>query len=161
MWKYILTGASGLIIGLFANYISPPFNRLADKVFGWFFCFMDPDRFDLTGTWIQTFTECCEEDLTQWREVKEKIILCHLGNRVSGDGDTDTKPRHFTYSFHVAHNLLFGSYVKKGEKGNVSGSGMIQLIVSSDRIRMEGHATWFDKDTEKIESSPCTWEKIS
>lgn len=151
----------GVIAGLLANYISPPFKRLTDKCFGAIFYLFNPDRFDLTGTWEQTFKELAPPELKQCREVKEKIRLNHIGNVITGSGETDIDTRKFRYQCQIRHNLFFGFYNKIGERGNISGSGMVQLIISPDRLSMEGQATWYDEDTKNIESSHSVWRKIS
>ena len=150
----------GIVSGLVANYVSPSLNRLVDSSLGWLFHLLDPDRFDLTGTWEQTFAEPTE-DAAMWEEVKELVNFRHLGARVTGKGTTRDNGRIFSYDLRVQHNLVFGSYRKTGAKGNVAGNGVVQMIVSPDRLSMKGQATWFDHDTEKIESGECQWEKIS
>ncbi len=161
MWGYIGAIIGGILLGLLINYISPPFNHFMDRCFSWLFHLVNPDRFDLTGSWTHSFSEPTTNDPSQWQDVKEKVKLQHIGNRVKGEGKTDVARRDFSYRCTVSHNMVFGSYVKEGEKGNMSGSGMIQLIVSPDRVRMQGHATWYDNDTKQIESSKSTWEKVS
>lgn len=150
----------GIVGGLVANYVSPPFKRAVDSTLGRLFHLLNPDRFDLTGTWEQAFTEPAG-DGTTWEEIKETVVLRHLGGTVSGRGVTQDNGRIFLYDLRVQHNLVFGSYTKSGAKGNVTGKGVIQTIVSPDRLSMKGQATWFDNDTERIESSECLWSRTS
>lgn len=150
----------GIVGGLITNYISPPFKRTVDSTLGRLFHLLNPDHFDLTGTWEQTFTEPAA-DGTTWEEIKETVVLRHLGGTISGKGVTLDNGRIFLYDFRVQHNLVFGSYKKSGAKGNVTGNGVIQMIVSPDRLSMKGQTTWFDNDTERIESSECLWGKTS
>lgn len=151
----------GVIGGVLTNYISPPVGRFLEGLFSRLFHLLDPSRFDLTGKWSQAFKEPEPENPSRWRETTESIDLRHLGAFISGSGETQNDKRRFRYSMKVQHNLVFGSYVKVGAKGNIAGNGMIQLIVSPDRLSMKGQATWFDHDTERIESSETTWTKIA
>jgi len=150
----------GIVGGLIANYSSSPFKRAVDSALGRLFHLLNPDRFDLTGTWEQSFTEPATDGNT-WEEIKETVVLRHLGGTVSGRGVTQDNGRIFLYDLRVQHNLVFGSYTKSGAKGNLTGNGVIQMIVSPDRLSMKGQATWFDNDTERIESSECVWSKTS
>jgi hypothetical protein len=95
------------------------------------------------------------------RDETECLKLSHLGNVVSGIGETKSDKRRFKYDLRVKHNLVFGAYVKVGEKGNITGTGMIQLVVSPDRLGMKGQATWFDRDTERIESAMVNISKVA
>ena len=149
----------GVFTGLIVNFMSPPFNRFVTACFSWIFQLMNPEKFDLTGNWEQVFDEPKSENTDERQTVTEKIKLKHVGSVITGDGDTDINQRHFSYRCTIKHNLLFGEYVKKGQQGNISGSGMIQLIVSPDRLTMEGQTTWYDNDTKKIESSNAIWKK--
>ncbi|MDT3678549.1 MAG: hypothetical protein ROZ64_06910 [Burkholderiaceae bacterium] len=158
----ILTGfALGVVASLVANYMSPPFARVSGNLLGWLFHFVNPDRFDLTGTWEYTFKEPDPIDPKSLREELECLRLRHLGSSVSGEGETKSEKRRFLYDLRIKHNLVFGSYEKVGEKGNTTGNGLIQLIVSPDRLAMDGQATWFDRDTLKIESAVVSIRKIS
>jgi len=86
----------------------------------------------------------------------------HVGSIVSGMGEVVGDGRRFNYELRVRHNMVYGTYTKIAqEKGNVTGNGLIQLLVSPDRLSMKGQATWFDRDSEKIESSDVEWTKIS
>jgi hypothetical protein len=157
----VVSFALGVFGGLLANYISPPFGRWVQRLFSRLFHILNPDRFDLTGKWEQKFKEPTPEDTSIWRETRELVDLRHLGAVVSGSGETQDDKRRFRYDLNVQHNLVFGSYVKIGAKGNITGNGMIQLIVSPDRVGMKGQATWFDSDTSQIESSVAVWTKIA
>ncbi len=77
----------GIVGGLITNYISPPFKRAVDSTLGRLFHLLNPDGFDLTGTWEQTFTEPATDGKT-WEEIKETVVLRHLGGTVSGEGVT-------------------------------------------------------------------------
>lgn len=151
----------GVVASLVANYMSPPFSRATGKLLSWLFHFLNPDRFDLTGTWEYTYKEPDPSDPNSLREERECLRLRHLGSAVSGEGETKSEKRKFLYDLRVKHNLVFGSYQKVGEKGNTTGNGLIQLIVSPDRVAMNGQATWFDRDTEKIESAVVSIQKVS
>lgn len=132
-----------------------------DWVFGYLFHVLNPDRFDLTGTWEQTFKEPVPGDLLTQRPETERLKLRHLGSTVTGEGVIESDKRRFRYELRVSHSLVFGSYQKLGERGNITGRGMTQVIVSPDRLTMKGQSTWFDRDTEKIESSEVTWTKVA
>lgn len=151
----------GVIGGVLTNYISPPVGRFMEGLFSRLFYLLDPAGFDLTGKWEQTFKEPEPGSPSTWRETKESVKLRHLGAFVSGTGETQNDKRCFRYNMRVQHNLVFGAYVKVGARGNITGNGMIQLVVSPDRLSMKGQATWFDHDTERIESSEATWTKIA
>jgi hypothetical protein len=152
---------AGFLASLLANYLLLPFRRVTESMFGWLFHLLNPDRFDLTGKWLQKFSEPTEEDPSKWQETQETVRLRQLGNRISGRGETHDDHRQFQYDFRVQHNLVFGSYKKIGEKGNIAGNGVIQMIVSPDCLGMKGQTTWFDHDTNQIESSGCLWTKLS
>ena len=152
--------AVGILTGFIANYITPRSTYFLDRFFGSIFNAINPDRYDLTGKWEQTFTEPEDANCVNWVTEQESDKLIHIGNRISGKGQTKILPRFFIYDLKVKHNMVFGSYIKKGEKGNITGVGMIQLIVSPDRLEMTGQATWFDSDTKQIESSKSNWKKI-
>jgi hypothetical protein len=66
----------GIVGGLITNYISPPFKRTVDTTLGRLFHLLNPDRFDLTDTWEQTFTEPTATDGTTWEEIKERRLCC-------------------------------------------------------------------------------------
>lgn len=152
----------GAVIGLFVNYLSPPFSRFIDTIFGFFFHLFNPDKFDLSGTWEQKFKEPKpgdSSDSIEWVEEIEKISIKHIGSKLSGKGKTEIRVREFKYICSISHNMVSGSYTKVSEKGNITGNGVIQLIVSPDRLSMKGQATWFDADTNKVESSECIWKK--
>lgn len=157
----LLTFFLGVVGGLLTNYLSPPFSRGVTKVLSWMFHILDPNRFDLSGTWEHTFEEPDPGNPLNKRKETECLRLNHLGNVVSGTGETKLDKRYFTYELHVTHNLVYGSYTKKGEKGNIAGSGMVQLVVAPGRLVMTGQSTWFDRDTEKIESAPVRLLKVS
>jgi hypothetical protein len=158
--SWLLIFALGCLGTLVADYLFPSFRRFVESVLSWLFHVFNSDRFDLTGKWRQKFREPTTEDLTKWEEIEELVEIKHFGNRVAGTGETQDNHRRFHYDCKVQQNLVFGAYVKQGARGNITGNGMIQLIVSPDRLRMQGQATWFDHDTNRIESSECTWEKI-
>src|SRR3990167_2811973 len=151
--------ASGIFLGLFVNYVSPRFNEWINVKLSRISYWLNPEKFDLTGKWEQEFDEPDPANPDNKRTVKEKIELRHIGNQIKGEGTTSVDPRHFNYKCSIKHSMVFGEYVKKGEKGNISGNGLIQLIVSPDRLSMEGQATWYDNDTKKIESSHSVWHK--
>jgi len=153
-----LLGVAGSLI---ANYMSPPFSRATGKLLGWAFHFLNPDRFDLTGTWQYDYKEPDPSNPSVHRDETECLKIRHLGSAISGEGETKSDKRKFLYDMRVKHNLVFGSYEKVGEKGNTTGNGLIQLIVSPDRLAMNGQATWFDRDTEKIESAVVSIKKIA
>lgn len=151
--------ALGFLASLLANYFLPPFRSAMDGGVAWLCHLLNPGRFDLTGKWRQTFREPTNSDPSQWEDIEETVTLRHLGNRVTGRGETQDNHRVFRYSCRVQHDLVFGTYVKKGERGNTTGSGMVQLVVTPDRLQMHGYATWFDHDTERIESSKVVWKR--
>ena len=150
----------GLLIGLIANYVFPSFRKLMDTLIAKIFHIIEPSKFDLTGKWEQQFSEPSPENSSQWAQTTEIIELKQLADSVSGTGTTQNDHRIFLYKCKIQHNMIFGSYTKKGEKGNICGNGMIQLIITPDRLGMKGQATWFDADTERIESSECAWKKL-
>lgn len=155
----IITFIVGFILSLLANYLSPSFKRIVDNIFSWTFHLLDKDRFDLTGKWQQIFREPKSGNPIQCVETKEIVHLKHLGNKISGSGTTQDNHRQFLYDLTVQHNLVYGFYEKIGERGNITGKGVNQMIVSPDRLQMNGQATWFDHDTNKIESSEIIWKK--
>ena len=161
MVRALVGFGAGIIASLTASYLTPRFNRMIHAILSSVFHVLNPERFDLTGKWKQVFTEPGDKDPNAWCEETEVVELKHVGNYISGIGKTKILHRTFIYDLRVKHNMLFGSYIKKGEKGNLSGHGMAQMIVSADRLKMKGQATWFDHDTNQIESSACAWEKIS
>ncbi len=152
---------AGVLASLIATYISPPFRRLIDCCFSRIFHLLDPNRYDLTGKWKHVYKEPSPEVPSLWIETEETVQLKHIGSVVTGKGKTTSIPRDFVYDCRTQHNLVFGSYTKQGERGNITGRGLVQVIVSPDRLKMEGQATWFDHDTEKIESSYSRWTKIA
>lgn len=156
---FLGTLLSGIFLGLFVNYVSPRFNDWVSAKISRMFHWLNPEKFDLTGNWEQEFDEPDPANPINKRTVKEKISLRHIGSQIKGEGTTSIDPRQFSYKCSIKHSMVFGEYVKKGEKGNISGNGLIQLIVSPDRLSMEGQATWYDNDTKKIESSHSVWNK--
>src|SRR5574337_960822 len=151
----------GIIAGFIANYITPGLTTFVNQKISTVFNLLNPDRYDLTGTWEQNFKEPDPAQSSTWISENETIRLKHLGNIITGTGQTKRLPRTFNYDLKAKHNMVFGSYVKKGERGNITGVGMMQLMVSPDRLEMKGQATWFDSDTKQIESSESNWKKIS
>lgn len=63
-----------------------------------------------------------------WEEIKETVVLRHLGRTSSGRGITQDNGRVFVYDLRVQHNLIAGSYIKSGVKGSVAGNGVIQMM---------------------------------
>lgn len=158
MFNFVL----GVVAGLIANYLSPPIRRMVERVLGWAFHFINPDRFDLTGTWRHTYSEPTPGTPQVRRSCEETVRVRHVGSIVGGTGEVTGDGRRFNYELRVRHNMVFGTYTKvTREKGNVTGNGLIQLLVSPDRLSMKGQATWFDRDSEKIESSYVEWTKTS
>ena len=151
----------GIATGFIANYITPKATTFINKIISSLFNMLNPDRYDLTGTWVQTFKEPDDNGSSEWVDETEQVRLSHLGNIVTGSGVTKSAPRTFIYDLKAKHNMVFGSYVKKCEQGSITGVGMIQLMVSPDRLKMTGQATWFDSDTSQIESSASAWLKTS
>ncbi|WP_243373210.1 hypothetical protein [Geotalea sp. SG265] len=151
----------GIAGGFIANYLTPRLTIFVNKMLSSVFHFLNPDRYDLTGKWEQIFKEPEDGGCTNWVIEQEITRLSHLGNIITGTGETKVTPRIFDYDLKAKHNMIFGSYKKRGEQGNITGVGMIQLIVSPDRLSMKGQATWFDHDTQRIESSESTWKKLS
>ena len=138
---YVLTAVVAILLGLFVNYISPPFNRFVGRCFSWLFHLFDPDRFDLSGMWEQTFHEREPQNLDEFREVKETVRLKHLGNTVSGNGKTDIDPRDISYPGRIEHNLFFGSYVKKRRERQHfrKGDGLAHRCSRSPQYGRTGH----------------------
>lgn len=155
-----LTLMIGAVIGLFVNYLSDTFSQCMDSIFEFLFHMFNPEKFDLTGKWEYKFSEPKANNPGEWVEESEKVILKHIGNKLTGTGRTTALVRVFNYVCSVRHNMVFGSYTKVSEKGNITGNGVIQLIVSPDRLSMKGQATWLDTDTNLVESSECIWKKI-
>lgn len=150
----------GIVSGLVANFFSPAFSMGVLRTFSRLLYWADSERFDLTGTWEHTCLEPTPGAPEVLRQVKERVELNQLGVTVTGTGRTDIDPREFTYSMRVSRSMVFGSYNKRGQRGNITGSGMVQLVVDAASMRMEGQATWFDTDTEKIESSKVSWRRL-
>ena len=165
MTTVILSGFAGFLVGvigsMIANYLSPPFARFVITLFGRVSSFINPDRFDLTGTWQITYLEPEHNNIQNIVEEVEKAAFNHIGNRVTGESRSERYIREFDYVLTVKHNLVYGEYTKRAAKGNISGTGLVQVIVSPDRIRMDGQMTWFDQETGKIESSKCKLLKVS
>ncbi len=160
IWGLMLGFVIGFCASLLANCLSPGFSRLASRMLSRIFHALDPNRFDLTGKWRQVFSEPNEESPPNRVEVSETVQVSHVGNCVTAEGQAENPHRVFRYELRVKHNLVFGSYEKKGERGNITGGGMMQLIVSPDRLQMTGQATWYDRDTNRIESSESRWIKV-
>ncbi|MFH1460495.1 MAG: hypothetical protein ABIG64_09045 [Candidatus Omnitrophota bacterium] len=152
--------ALGLLLGLLTNYIFPPFRNFMDSTIATLFHLLNPNKFNLTGKWEHTFKEPSDLDPSKWNETLEIVQLKQFADTVKGTGETQDDHRIFTYTCKIEHDMVNGSYIKKGEQGNICGTGMIQLMVTPDRLSMKGQATWFDRDTQKIESSECIWKKI-
>jgi hypothetical protein len=91
------------------------------------------------------------------RKCTERINVTQLGSSISGIGEIKGDNRTFIYSLTLAHNMIYGAYTKNGLKGNLTGHGMSQLIINAERTQMKGQSTWFDADTQKIESSEVIW----
>ncbi|WP_418118297.1 hypothetical protein [Variovorax sp. 350MFTsu5.1] len=150
----------GIVSGLVANFFSPAFSEWVVRSMSRLLHWADKERFDLTGIWEQTCLEPTPGEPTVLREVKERVELRQLGVTVKGEGATTIDPRNFTYTMRVTRSMVFGSYNKRGQRGNITGSGMIQLILNGGSTQMDGYATWFDSDTDKIESSKVTWRRL-
>ncbi len=150
----------GVFGGLIANYLSPPFAKKVSAMLGWFANRINPDRFDLSGPWQQGFDEPDPAAPTQRRAETERIDLHHIGSVLSGTGKTNVQPRTFNYDLRVSHSMVFGPYKKVGQQGSLTGQGMVQLIVNANRTEMSGYATWYDQDTDQIESATVRWTRI-
>lgn len=150
----------GVLGGLIANYLSPPFAKAVSALLGSMANAVNPDRFDLTGLWQQVFDEPDPADPTRSRTETERIELKHIGSVLSGSGQTSVQPRNFNYDMRVSHSMVFGAYKKVGQQGSLTGQGMVQLIVNANRTEMNGCATWYDQDTDKIESATVKWTRI-
>jgi hypothetical protein len=152
----------GVLSGVFVNHIFPFIGRSIEWIISNLLYFVDKNRVNLNGTWEQVFTEPASKKSAKWKVAKEKVELRHFGSSLSGKGITKKDKRVFEYKCKVQHSMVFGSYKKKtAAQGNITGNGMIQLMITPDRTGMIGQATWYDKDTEKIESSKSTWTKIT
>jgi hypothetical protein len=147
----------GVTSGLIANFFSPAFSRWARKVLSRVLFFADASRYDLSGVWRYTYQEPSPGVAHVPRTINERVKLKQLGIAVDGNGITDVDPREFAYTLTVDNHLVYGPYQKKALKGNIVGTGMIQLVVAADRKSMTGQVTWFDGDTSRIESAPVTW----
>lgn len=153
----------GVLTGIMGNLMTPWFARKLTQGVDWVAQLIDPNRFTLTGSWTQTYTEPDPSNSSTRRTVTETIVLTQAASHVTGKGTTATDPRTFEYTLTCKNNMVYGSYVKKSQneqvshKGSVVGTGMVQLIISPGIGRMKGQATWFDADTEEIESSVVTW----
>lgn len=150
----------GIFGGVIANYFSPSFANVVSRALGYIAHCVNPERFDLKGAWQQEFEEPDPNTPSMRRKEAERIELIHLGSSVKGAGETKLDKRLFTYDLCVSNSMVFGSYKKNGQQGNLTGQGMIQLIVSADRTEMTGQATWYDRDTNKIESSAVVWRRL-
>jgi len=147
----------GLVASLAANRLSPSFNFFIDNILSRLFHALNPDALDLSGTWRQS----CAEPTSATGDIREivfeVIYLKHLGARISAKGKMEGDGREFLYDLRLKQRLVFGAYSKSGAKGSVTGTGMVQLIVSPDCKKLSGQATWFDSDTQRIESSGVEW----
>ena len=94
-WSGALTFLLGLIVGLIANYFSPPFKSLMDGLFGTVSYVINPDRFDLTGSWLYEFEEPHRVSPNGKRNETEHVKLRHIGAVVSGEGWTEVEKRRF------------------------------------------------------------------
>lgn len=163
---WLLTTAVAFALGLLVNFFSPTFSRWLLKKLSRLLHRVDKTRFDLSGTWQHTCDEPTPGAVTIPRTIVEVVKLAQLGNTVTGSGVTNIDPRTFIYSLTVNNNMVFGSYVKTsqnavpGQQGSINGTGMVQLIVDPDRMSMLGQATWFDSDTQNIESAEVTWKRL-
>jgi hypothetical protein len=151
---------AGFIVGFITNYLTPIFDKTMDSFFGALLHRLDKDRINLTGTWQQTYTEPPAGGGDVWITTTERIELKQGWKAVTGTGETTNHPRTFQYELTIKHDLVFGNYEKKGQQGNLTGTGMTQMIVSKDRKTMIGQATWLDSDTNQIESCKVSWVRL-
>ncbi|MDP3350702.1 MAG: hypothetical protein Q8S92_17050 [Hydrogenophaga sp.] len=154
----------GALVALLVNFFSPTFSRWVVALFSKLLWLLDPNRFDLTGTWRHTYLEPTPGNVETLRTIVETVKLKQVGTTVVGQGETDIDKRTFHYSLRINNNMVFGEYVKTGlrtQPGSISGAGMVQTIIDPGRMVMNGRATWFDNDTHAIESSEIRWERIA
>lgn len=116
----LVTFFLGVVGGLLANYLSLPFSRGVTKMLSWMFHILDPNRFDLSGTWEHTFEEPDPGNPLSKRKETECLRLNHLGNVVSGTGETKLDKRYFAYELHVTHNLVFMAPTPKKARRGIS-----------------------------------------
>lgn len=150
----------GVLGGLVANFLSPAFSDWVLTTFSRIMFSIDRDRFDLSGVWEHSFDEPIPDAPEKVRAIKERVELRQLGVTVTGVGRTDVDPRDFVYTMRVSQSMVYGSYRKRAPKGNITGAGMVQLIVDPGTQIMMGQATWFDSDTKQIESSRVAWKRL-
>jgi hypothetical protein len=123
---------------------------------------LDPDRYDLTGTW-QALSEEPDSPNTSIRvPVEERIEITQVGNSIDcKSAVTGSDPREFRYRLKVSHSMVYGTYEKKVDRPGVQlGSGMIQMIIDPNRKKMAGSVTWYDSDTGQIEHSKAEWKLL-
>ncbi|GCB04432.1 hypothetical protein PSUB009319_20630 [Ralstonia sp. SET104] len=150
----------GVLGGLIANYLSPPFAKIVSQSLGFLVNLVNPERFDLAGVWQQTFDEPDPAKPSVRRTETERVQLSHIGSVLTGVGKTTVQPRDFSCDLRVSHSMVFGAYKKVGRQGSLTGQGMVQLIVNASRTEMIGCATWYDQDTDKIESASVKWLRV-
>jgi hypothetical protein len=151
----------GIIGSLIATYIFPSLRRVIDSLFSFLFNIFHRDSFNLSGTWEYTFREPSHNNPSVIAQEKEKVKVTQVGNIIWARGETENYKREFEYRLNINHNLIYGTYRKKGVKGATSGTGVIQLVVSANRDKLIGHGTWMDADSNKIESDSLEWVKIA
>ena len=139
----------------------PGFRRIIDSSFSFVFNVLNPNSFNLSGTWEYEYHEPSQDDPKKKVTEKEKVKITQIGNVIWATGETQKYKRTFKYKLTVTHNLIMGTYKKIGEKGATSGTGVIQLIVGANRNKLVGHATWMDADSNQLESDALEWGKIA
>src|SRR4030042_574275 len=107
------------------------------------------------GRWTATYWEPNESGEVEERS--ETINLHQIGRLVWGDGTvSDTPTRDFKFSGSILRNTLRGSYSRKGQKSQ-SGTGTFQVVIAGSDASMNGWCIWYDRDTDKGESSLYKW----
>ena len=87
--------------------------------------------------------------------VEENVRLAAERDRISGTGAADTPQGPRTKVFHdcrVVGNLFVGTVHIEGW-AQPSGTGSFSLYISRNRCWMEGFASWYDPDSDRIETS--------
>ena len=151
----------GIASSLVATYIFTSVRRVIDGFLSFLFNLLNPNSFNLSGTWEGKFVEPSAEDPEMKVQEIEKVKIFQVGTIIWAKSETQSNKRIFKYRLSVNHDIVMGTYRKSGTRGVTSGTGVIQLVVNSERNKLEGHATWMDSHSNTLESDDILWKQIA